>query len=135
MENYEIEEIVERIEQNGLSDESTIIKYMQHGGGPDESHILANRAGYLRLAVLFLCASIAPYKDENLSVIDLNSSDIIDEDSDVSISWLERREDIANIQRKSTFSDKITSISHAVYLLIVLILLIIGIGTVASWIF
>ncbi|HVF85790.1 MAG TPA: hypothetical protein VM821_07390, partial [Abditibacteriaceae bacterium] len=45
-----------------------VVKFVQHGGGPDESHVVATRTGYLKLASLFLHAAVAPHEDESLVV-------------------------------------------------------------------
>ena len=70
-----------------------VAKFVQHGGGIDASYISATRAGYLRLAALFLSAAAAPLKDEGKTV-DVKTEDVIHEDSDVFINWFERDEDL-----------------------------------------
>ena len=134
MEDNEIIEVAERIEK-ALPPDVAVVKYMQHGGGPDESHIIANRVGYLRLAAFFLRAAVAPHEKQGSALIDIDSSDILDEDSDIGIGWLERREDFEKVEWKETLSDKFSSIGCAVCSFALFAFLIIGIVTVINWIF
>ncbi len=69
------------------------IRITQHGGGPDESYIVANRAGYLRLAALFLQATVSPLDAERPEVLSIDAEGLFDENSDVFLNWFERRED------------------------------------------
>ena len=80
----------------GKLDEATqsahcVVKIVQHGGGADESYMTATQGGYLKLAALCLRAASSPLKSES-KMVDLENDDVIHEDSDTQISWLERDE-------------------------------------------
>ena len=107
MEDNEITDVAERIEKS-IPPDVAVIKYMQHGGGLDESHIIANRTGYLRLTALFLRASVAPHEKPGSAVIDVDAWDILDEDSDIGIGRLERREDFEKVEYEGTVSDTLS---------------------------
>lgn len=114
------------------------IKIVQHGGGPDESYIVATRAGYLSLAALFLQASIAPFKDGSTTV-DVETEDVIHEDSDVFINWFERDETLQTPQyvphqmtlKEITFG-ALASIGCFVFVIAIIGLIGVGLSTVTS---
>lgn len=133
MEDTEINEIAERIKKATPID--AVVKYIQHGGGPDESHIIANRAGYLRLATFFLRAAVAPHDKQGSAIVDIDSSDILDDCSDIGISWLERREDFEKFENQETVSDKLSCIGCIVGSFVFFAFFIIGVVTVLNWIF
>jgi hypothetical protein len=69
------------------------VKFEQYGGGPDESHVIANREGFLRLGVEFLKAAYAPAgiaHSRDAVPVELNY--LVSEDSTVNFDWFERRE-------------------------------------------
>src|SRR4051812_14714301 len=67
------------------------VSLAQYGGGPDESRVIANQRGYLRLGIEFLKAAFAPH-EKHLVKADIRY--LLTEDSDVSFNWFERRENL-----------------------------------------
>ena len=134
MEDDEINALAVRLETT-MPPESAVVKIIQHGGGPDESHVVANRAGYLRLAALFLRAASAPLENEKSGVIDMDSSSMTDEDSDVAFGWLERRENLekTGVECASSLGKKLFAVGCIALLAAAFALLLIGVGTVFSW--
>jgi hypothetical protein len=140
MQDNEISELAAQLEAAVAKDDA-IIKFVQHGGGPDESYLIANRAGYLRLAALSLQAAVVPFEDDG-PALDVDSSGIIHEDSDVGIDWLERREDFAtganeDSEYKASLRDKVSALASGVgciaAIFVVVMLLLIGLATVLKW--
>lgn len=75
--------------------EGAVARIIDPRDGAMTSHVLANRAGYLRLAALFLRAAVAPYqRQEEADVVDVDSSEALDLGSDVYLWKLKRREDL-----------------------------------------
>jgi hypothetical protein len=133
MEDNEINDLAARLETT-IPPEDAVVKFLQHGGGPDESHMVANRAGYLRLAALFHRAAVAPpYEKDGSAVVDVDTSDVIDEDSDVTIAWLERQETFVKVEYKPAFWENLLPIGCIVFLGISFALILIGAGTVVDW--
>jgi len=136
MENKKISDFADELEST-IQPSNIFIKIIQHGGGPDESHIRANRAGYLHLASQFLRAAIAPYKvNDYPDIVDVDASSLIDEDSDIFFQRLERSESIESPQGyELSFLDKLISIGWVAFAILLFAMLIIGIGTVIRWFF
>jgi hypothetical protein len=134
MENKKISDFADELEST-IQPSNIFIKIIQHGGGPDESHIRANRAGYLHLASLFLRAAIAPHRADTIhDSIDIDSNQFIDEDSNVNFQWLERSENIEKPQEyKRRFLDTLFSIGCCAIAILLFVILIIGIATVIGW--
>src|SRR5271167_2697647 len=66
----------------------------QYGGGPDESKVIANQRGYLRLGIEFLRAAFAPSSPKSQETIETDLRYLLTEDSTVGFDWFERREDL-----------------------------------------
>lgn len=132
MEDEEIASFAARLEASATSDEA-VIKLIQHGGGPDESHVQANRAGYLRWAALFLRAATAPLEKDS-DIVDLNF-DLFHEDSDVVFAWLERRENFepSQYEIKRALVDRLSAVGCVLIMLGILIVFLAGISTIIQW--
>ncbi len=91
MSDEEIEAMAAQLEA-AVRVEVARFRIVQHGGGGDESHVVANRGGYLLVAALFLRAATAPYSDPKSDAVDLAESEVIDENSDTLFRWFERHE-------------------------------------------
>ena len=78
--------------------EGAFARLVQYGGGPDETYLVANQRGYLRLSIEFLRAAIAPTAADTTPKrarsLDIDLEYVLDPDSDVGIDYLERREDL-----------------------------------------
>jgi len=136
MENKKISDFADELEST-IQPSNIFIKIIQHSGGPDKSHIRANRAGYLHLASLFLRAAIAPFKGhKHEDIVDVNPSDLIDEDSDIYFHWFERSETIEKPkQRKPRIWDILFPIGCIALVVLFCALFFIGLFTAMGWIF
>src|SRR5687768_11252279 len=76
---------------DGIPREGARVKLDQYGGGPDESQIVANKLGFLRLGVEFLKAAYAPTEKETDSV-KVEIEYLLTSDSSIGFDWVERRE-------------------------------------------
>ena len=105
----------------------------QYGGGPDESKVVGNQRGYLRLGIEFLRAAFAPPSPKSQEQIDADLRYLLTEDSTVGFDWFERREDLTTGTQAER---KPSRLGRAFVVLVVLsgiILAIIGFGTVIVW--
>src|SRR6185437_587704 len=66
----------------------------QYGGGPDESKIVANQRGYLRLGIELLQAAFAPPSPKAHEQIQVDLRYLLTDNSTVGFDWFERREDL-----------------------------------------
>jgi hypothetical protein len=107
------------------------VRMAQYGGGPDESQIIANRLGFLRLGVEFLKAAYAPISgagDSTSVTVDLDY--LLTEDS-YQFDWFERREPSVERQRRPGRFVPVVILSSIVA---GVVLAIIGLYVVARWI-
>jgi len=107
------------------------VSLTQYGGGPDESRVIANRRGYLRLGIEFLKASFAPYEKQHLIKTDIRY--LLTDDSDVAFDWFERREDLPQTTPQSRRAHIIPSIIGFGFLGLVILCAIIGLVTIIRW--
>ena len=103
----------------------------QYGGGPDESRVIANRRGYLRLGIEFLKAAFAPHEKQHLIKADIRY--LLTDDSNVGFDWFERREDLP----KSTPETKRARITgHVIgfgFLGLIALCALVGVVTIVRW--
>lgn len=99
MNDEEFAELVTRLEKE-VTREGALVKLEQYGGGPDESRIIANCSGYMRLGIEFLKAAIAPYSDKTGKQpfdIEVDLEYLLSEDSDVGFDWFQRGENLVEV--------------------------------------
>jgi hypothetical protein len=122
--------------------EGARVSLRQHGGGPDESHIVANELGYLRFGVELLKAahaspSPAPGAATNEVASDLEY--LFTEDSDIGFDALYRSETFDVGPSGLTLRQRVTvgllQVGCVGLLLAVVALAIMGLVTFASWLF
>ncbi len=95
--------------------EGAVVKFEQYGGGPDESQIIANKKGYLRLGIKFLKAAFADpiildkeTKNGEVEDIEIELNDLVLSESDINFDWFQRTENIElKVYEPSFFSDKV----------------------------
>jgi hypothetical protein len=95
MDREEIKATIHQLDV-AIDKEGAAVQFHQYGGGPDESKIVANEAGYLRLGVEFLKSA---YAEKDHDVDDGNSIPVdleylISPESDIGFDWFERNETI-----------------------------------------
>jgi hypothetical protein len=72
--------------------EGGYLKFVQYGGGPDESYVTGSRLGYLRFGLEFLRGSVGEaYPDQpgGLPNASINLVNIVDAASDIRFDWFE----------------------------------------------
>jgi len=108
------------------------VSLAQYGGGPDESRVIANQRGYLRLGIEFLKAAFAPHEKQHLVKADIRY--LLTEDSDVSFDWFERREDLP---KRTAEEGKRVSVVGTIFGFTVLALVascaLVGLITIVRW--
>jgi len=105
----------------------------QYGGGPDESKIVANQRGYLRLGIGFLRAAFSPPSPKSQEMIQADLRYLMTEDSTVGFDWFERREDLSTSTQAERKPNRFAPAIITLVLILGLLLVIIGLGTVISW--
>lgn len=105
----------------------------QYGGGPDESKMVANQQGYLRLGIELLQAAMAPPSPQSQEQIQLDLRYLLTDDSTIGFDWFERREDLAAATRAERKPSRLVSAILVLGLVAGLILAMIGFGTVLVW--
>jgi hypothetical protein len=129
MENDELKKIIALLDSK-IPREGAQVKLHQYGGGPDESAIVANSAGYSRLGIEFLKAAFAvPRNTKEPNRIPLDLSYLITEDSDVWFDSFERREDLFSEKSRLTTKDRVIQITFAGLLLGTIALALVGVVT------
>jgi len=138
----ELQQIIDQFDEVGLKAQG-VFGIFQYGGGADESYIRANKEGLELYALWLLKASkesenILTTEGEKIINLD-NLGDWIDENSDTSIDY------IALLPNKMAFGeatkyqettmDKMRGIGCMLVVILLLISTIIGVGTLAMWIF
>ncbi len=92
MDDRAVEDAI-RLLDSEVPREGAQVVFSQYGGGPDESKIVANQSGYLRLGVEFLKAASAPTgAGGDPNSIDLDLEYLVSDASSVSFDWFERRD-------------------------------------------
>lgn len=105
----------------------------QYGGGPDESKMVANQRGYLRLGIELLQAAFAPPSPKTQQQIQVDLRYLLTDDSTVGFDWFERREDLAAATRAERRRSRLIPAILLFGLVAGLMLAAIGFGTVIVW--
>ena len=127
-----LNELINQLDSKAPKDEAKVI-FHQYGGGPDESKIIANTNGYLRLGVEFLKAAFAKPSDTTDTAIDIDLDYLITEDSTINFDWFERTDKVVNEEVEIDTSKTFTYAFFTV-LTLILIAAVIGAGSIVNWI-
>lgn len=116
--------------------EGAIVRFEQYGGGPDESKVVGNRAGYLRLGIEFLKGGLAPFnpgKDADLIQVEIDY--LLDAQSNISFDWFERTEHIAHqpARNLSPLTQNVLGLTVAAVLITFLVCAGVGAWTILGW--
>ena len=110
--------------------EGARVRLDQYGGGPDESRIIANKAGFLRLGLELLKAAYAPRERGSTSVsVDLDY--LLTGDSSIGFDWFERREPD---DEQPSSSGRLVALVGLTVLAILILLVLIGLYVVVRWV-
>ena len=131
----DIKQLTARLEELCPQDGAKVRIHI-YGGGPDESCLVANRAGYLRMAVECLKAADTPLINETAKdrfSIQADWEYLFTEDSEVQIDWLERREDSLSPSGRSTLKERLVAMSIAILIFSGMLFAIIGVIATLIW--
>ncbi len=131
MDNVEISELVDSLDSSVPKENSHFALYM-YGGGPDESFTQGNRNGYLRYGIEFLKAGIR-IKDDKLAETDVELGYLINEDSDFHCHYFKVSDEPRDEEDNSNWKDNLVPAVFIGCLVLVLILAIIGFGTIVKY--
>ena len=106
---------------------------LQYGGGPDESKVLANQRGYLRLGIEFLQAAFAPASSKSPQTIQADLRYLLTDNSTIGFDWFERREDISIGRNADRKVNRFVPVISVAVLSLGLFFAIIGLVTVIGW--
>jgi hypothetical protein len=105
----------------------------QYGGGADESKLVGNQRGYLRLGIEFLRAALTTPNPEPHGSIDVDLRYLLTDDSTVRFDWFERSEDLDAAMPAGRKPGWLISAIVTGAITLCLALAVIGLGTVISW--
>jgi hypothetical protein len=135
MKDEEIQRFIDRLEAE-IPKEGAKVRLREYGGGPDESEVWANKAGYLRLGLEFLKAAYEPpTRPESSGYIPIDIRDLCTPDSNIILSF-ERYEEFPQEEPYvPTFKDHAGEYLALGVLLSIPVLAIVGLATVLCLIF
>ena len=128
MNDTEVAELVAQLDEQ-VAREDAVVKPEQYGGGPDESCIVANRAGYLRFGIEFLKAALAPPMNPDGKApfdIEVDLDYLVSEDSTVNFIIFERREEFATPEQADNKWNNVFHVGCVVVIMFGIILCIVG---------
>ena len=112
MKNEDIQKRIQELDDL-IPKEGTQIKIEQYGGGPDESQMIGNKAGYLRMGLELMKGAF----HEDPERLDIDLDEIITENSEVHIDHFKRCDMPPTTDSSVTLSEKIYT---ALFFLLVL---------------
>lgn len=135
-----IDQIDKAVDKKGAA-----VKLSEYGGGPDESKIIANRKGYLRLGIEFLKAAYAdPIKfddedqnqKEEIEDIEVEIDYLLVPESKVNFDWFQRTENIKEpLEYKETLKNKIIGFGVLGFFIGTIIFAFIGLVSIIRYLF
>lgn len=142
MNEEELQNIINKFDEIELKKQA-IWGIFQHHGDFDESVIKANKEGLELFALELLKASLESNKiieDKKDKIIHLDYyGDWISENADAYLKYIELIDEKQplkpKIEYKTTFADKLIPYLLITFLIILIVALLIGLGTMFSWIF
>jgi hypothetical protein len=134
-----IETLVSELD-NEVPREGAFARLVQYGGGPDESYLVANERGFLRLGIEFLRASVAPQRQRGRNggqILDIELDYVLDPDAEIGIDNLERRDPFepdAPVANPTTWPERVRVTLIVLAGLAAIAVWLVGLVTVARWI-
>ena len=114
----------------GVSKNGAVVRLERYGGGSNESKIVANRLGYLRLGIEFLKAALAAPTTEEAAgpaTIGVELSYLIHPDSNINFVQFERCEDLSIPPAyEQSFVARAASVGCLIFCLLVVALVVAG---------
>ena len=136
-----IKDIIVKLKEIGIA-KNAYFGFFQYGGGIYESCIKANKEGLLLYAACLLEASLEidnrDFTEDKIQTYGL-SPEFVSENTDFDFHYVElmnkpKLEIETTPEHKETWKDKLTGYIFGAILIFMLISVIIGIGTITSWI-
>ncbi len=137
MDEKKIQEIIKQLEDEIPREDAKVI-FEQYGGGPDESQIIANQRGYLRLGIEFLKAAFAerkPISKKGYDAIPVDLDYLIAENSTVGFDNFEITESFPTTTYKRKIYERLIPIGCVSIIGILALLALIGFGVVVNKLF
>lgn len=137
MDEDKLKAIIKQLDDEIPRDGAKVI-LEQYGGGPDESQIVANQKGYLRLGVEFLKAAFAERKSiskKGYDSVPIDLGYLISENSTVDFDNFEITESFTDTTYKRKIADRLIPIVFVGILAVIALLALIGFGVVVKKLF
>ena len=134
-----IETLVSELD-NEVPREDAFARLVQYGGGPDESYLVANERGFLRLGIEFLRAAVAPPRPGRTNggqILDIDLDYVLDPDAEIGIDYLERRDPFepnAPVAEPTTWPERVRVTLIVLAVVAAVAVWIVGAVTLARWI-
>lgn len=109
------------------------VRLEQYGGGPDESRIVANEIGFMRLGIELLQAGVASV-EATPTPVDVDLTYLVDSDSVIGFHEIIRDDDLPVVSRPVRSGIDIVAIVGTTGCLAVVVLAIIGAIAVIRWV-
>ena len=123
-----VEELDELVPEDGAA-----VRLDQYGGGPDESQIIANQTGLLRLGIELLKVGLIPSIEkpkEWKKGVALDFEGLVLEDSTVQFDWCEFQKDLGvEPPPPKSWFDRLLPVGLLVVLVTVLLVSLAGVAT------
>lgn len=135
MDNGRVLRLIDELDAH-VPREGAIVRFEQYGGGPDESKVVGNRSGYLRLGIELMKGGLAPISPGKTGDrIEVEIEYLVDAESNISFDWFERTEHIAHqpARNLSPLTQKILGLTVVAVLIALLVCAGIGAWTIFGW--
>jgi hypothetical protein len=110
--------------------DGAIVQFIQYGGGPDESKIIANRLGYLRLGIEFLKGGIAIPSGAAPSLVNVVIDYLTDDNSNISFDWFEHTEALTGQHGAQLPAWKRRLIGATLWFVVLTVAVLAGVGAI-----
>lgn len=111
--------------------DDAVVRLVQYGGGPDESKVVANRFGYLRLGIEFLRGANAAAAQDRPVLVPVDLDYLTDRNSNIVFDLFEYDEALTRESTRGIGPKTHRLIGWALGLLLLTVLGLAGIGAIA----
>ena len=109
--------------------EGARVRLDQYGDGPDESRIIANKLGFLRLGLELLRGAYAP-TEQDTDAVTVDIDYLLTADSSIGFDWFERREPE---DEHASSSSRFAPVVILSVVAVLALLMLIGLVVVVRW--
>jgi hypothetical protein len=135
MDQARVKELISALDSE-VPREGAKVRLHQYGGGPDESQVQANPAGYLRLGIEFLKAAYQEPDAKSPHAVDVDLDYMLLPGSTIHFGWFERTEEVSDAYGESSLSrfDRLVPFLIFGVLATGVLLAVVGLVSVIRWV-